>query len=259
MKRTYTVYAIVHIDSGCRYVGSTSAMKRRWDHHKNSLKANKHHCEALQNAWNEFGEAAFRLDVLQSFPWEDSQDRFARELEFINSASCYNSVVTATGRNNFETTDETKLAISKGHRTKLANDPEHAEKMRQVGLNVGAYMKTDEARAEVGRRITELWKDPDHRESVSTALAKHWSTPGVREEHSERVKAVRARPEVKENVKKGLKSAWADPNSGFHTRNNNRWADPAAREATSKRMTELHAKRRQEKAAKAAALLNPES
>jgi group I intron endonuclease len=260
--RVFIIYAILHIASGRRYVGSTLNVKSRWAQHKSALRANRHHCEMLQEAWNQFGDEAFTLVILNKSPSAADVTRFSEELSYINAAPCYNSIVTETGLNNFGTSDAVRAAIAQTHRNRLDSDSAYRAKYAQLGANVGEFSKTPERREIQSQLSTERWKDEAHRASVSAALAEHWDTPGVREEHSERVKEVRNRPEVKEKFTKSMKDAWADPNSGLRNRSDGRWSDPAAREKKSQQMKELHAKRREAKvaAARAAALARePES
>lgn len=59
------IYAIVHIDSGRRYVGSAMDVRRRWWTHQNRLRRGRHDCHHLQRAWRKYGEAAFRIEVIE--------------------------------------------------------------------------------------------------------------------------------------------------------------------------------------------------
>lgn len=47
------VYAIESIVSDMRYIGSTNNSAIRWQQHRSGLNLNKHHCMALQEAWND--------------------------------------------------------------------------------------------------------------------------------------------------------------------------------------------------------------
>jgi group I intron endonuclease len=58
------VYAIVNTLNGSKYIGSTLNPKSRWGTHRCLLRKGKHHSFILQKAWNKYGEAAFRFDVL---------------------------------------------------------------------------------------------------------------------------------------------------------------------------------------------------
>jgi group I intron endonuclease len=53
------IYKIENVANGHSYVGSTVEPRRRWNTHRNSLRANKHTSPFLQQAWNKHKEAVF--------------------------------------------------------------------------------------------------------------------------------------------------------------------------------------------------------
>lgn len=55
------VYEILNTVNGKRYVGSTVNMKKRWSTHRRKLRAGGHHSQALQRAWNKYGEESFKF------------------------------------------------------------------------------------------------------------------------------------------------------------------------------------------------------
>src|SRR6185295_2982344 len=59
------IYAIVHVDSGRRYVGSSLSVARRWSDHRRDLRGRRHPNRPLQRAWTACGESAFRFEVLE--------------------------------------------------------------------------------------------------------------------------------------------------------------------------------------------------
>src|SRR4051812_40627832 len=60
------VYAIVHLRSGRRYVGSAAYVVGRWTVHRHQLRKGNHHCSYLQRAWNKYDEDQFRFKLLES-------------------------------------------------------------------------------------------------------------------------------------------------------------------------------------------------
>ena len=58
------IYAITHIASGKRYVGSAISFQRRFLCHRSMLRRGVHHNRHLQSAWNRFGAEAFRFERL---------------------------------------------------------------------------------------------------------------------------------------------------------------------------------------------------
>ena len=60
------VYSITHnIVCGLSYVGSSIDINNRMQSHLYSLRRNRHSCKALQSAYNEHGEHAFSLEILE--------------------------------------------------------------------------------------------------------------------------------------------------------------------------------------------------
>lgn len=71
------VYKIECTDGRC-YVGSTAqSFKKRWLHHINQLKKNKHHSKYLQNVYNKHGLDYFSFSILEIV--EDSNKIIERE------------------------------------------------------------------------------------------------------------------------------------------------------------------------------------
>ncbi len=59
------VYRILNLANGRLYVGSTIRFSRRWKAHLDCLKANRHHSISLQRAWQKYGPASFRFEILE--------------------------------------------------------------------------------------------------------------------------------------------------------------------------------------------------
>jgi len=57
------IYAIENIASGRRYIGSAACIRRRWKLHRRSS-ADGRAPSKLQRAWDKYGEATFRFQVL---------------------------------------------------------------------------------------------------------------------------------------------------------------------------------------------------
>lgn len=70
------VYAIICSD-GRHYVGSSSGLQGRWLNHQSALRRGDHNNIHLQAAWDELGESAFMLFVLEEVP--DDVDLVSRE------------------------------------------------------------------------------------------------------------------------------------------------------------------------------------
>jgi group I intron endonuclease len=58
------IYIIENRITGKAYIGSSIRMKRRLRDHKYALRKGEHKNRKLQNAWNKYGESAFRFAIL---------------------------------------------------------------------------------------------------------------------------------------------------------------------------------------------------
>jgi group I intron endonuclease len=94
------------------YVGSAINMHKRWLLHLHLLRSGKHHSPHLQNAWNLYGEAAFRFMVIQVI-WE-KQDRLKAEQNYLDTLRPgYNIAPKATSCEGIKRTPEHIAAIKK--------------------------------------------------------------------------------------------------------------------------------------------------
>lgn len=65
------VYAITNTVTGEQYIGSSKQIAERWMNHRTQLRGGRHNTR-LQAAWNQYGEEAFRVDVLELVEGEDA-------------------------------------------------------------------------------------------------------------------------------------------------------------------------------------------
>lgn len=75
------VYAIELMGSDRFYIGSSSDIGSRWTAHRRDLTTGKHVNARLRNAWAKYGEAAFRMLVLEEC---DRADLIEREQAYID-------------------------------------------------------------------------------------------------------------------------------------------------------------------------------
>ncbi len=62
------IYRITNLNNGKYYIGSSNDCKSRWRGHRRALKNNRHDNPYLQNAWNKYGESAFKFEVIDQVP-----------------------------------------------------------------------------------------------------------------------------------------------------------------------------------------------
>lgn len=126
--RTMGVYRIVNRENSKFYVGSSKRMGRRAWTHLSHLRSGKHHCIALQRAFDKYGEGAFRFEI---FCTCDSDVEFL----FIEQAmlderhgddDCYNSSAVA------ESPLLTKDVQEKARLGRIASDKFREHASRQI-------------------------------------------------------------------------------------------------------------------------------
>lgn len=76
-----SVYAIEHIPTGRKYVGSAANTSKRWSRHRAELAEGKHRNKHLQATWNRDGAAAFRWYVVA---YVEASERIALEQRVID-------------------------------------------------------------------------------------------------------------------------------------------------------------------------------
>ncbi len=59
------IYTITNMINNKKYVGQSDNLERRFRHHKNELRGNRHHNQHMQRAWNKYGEENFSFDVVE--------------------------------------------------------------------------------------------------------------------------------------------------------------------------------------------------
>jgi group I intron endonuclease len=57
------IYSIINKVNGKKYYGGSVDIQKRWNHHKNQLKKQKHPNIILQNSWNKYGENNFEFKI----------------------------------------------------------------------------------------------------------------------------------------------------------------------------------------------------
>jgi group I intron endonuclease len=152
-----TIYGLVHKASGCTYVGCTKAnLLKRMREHRCLLNAGKHASPSLQRDWNEFGEKAFDLVILEQLPNDCTViQKRAAELHWmqVHADKLYNENQTS-----FRPTDE---AIKKGvivrannlRGSKQSEETKRKRSIAQLGIpkNHGEKIKATKLRNKLAK------------------------------------------------------------------------------------------------------------
>lgn len=192
----FCIYAITHIASGERYVGSSIDHEARWKAHFGHLNRGTHHCRRLQKAWTKFGPEAFRFEVLAY----GSGDRAARhdlELEWIKRGKHFNSMSAHLTLNQFQNTPATRKLIS---------------------ISTRKARGTPEARKRQSRLIKAAWANPN---SNMRNRKKPTLPQEVRDSKAAKMRAFHESTEgqaLKERRAAKLRAYWADPTSKLRNR-----------------------------------------
>lgn len=112
------VYKITNVVTDHFYIGSSVNFKKRKWEHLNALKNQRHHCAALQMAWEEYGADAFEFEVLEEVLDEDAlriEDTYL--LRWAGQLCCYNTMHTSL-QSPAATRVETRAKISESLRDK---------------------------------------------------------------------------------------------------------------------------------------------
>lgn len=110
------VYMIQNIINGKVYIGASKDIYNRLCMHKTQLRANKHHNNHLQTAFNLYGEEVFKFDILEEC---DEQFIYSQENYWCNMLNSHNKEFgynqDSTGPNGkCGVSNETKLKMSRG-------------------------------------------------------------------------------------------------------------------------------------------------
>jgi group I intron endonuclease len=137
------IYAIEHIESGRRYVGSSINVARRLSRHVSNLNFNRHHSKHLQSAWNLYGERAF-VFLLVARCSEDELLEFEQlEIDmndsYENGFNCAKfSTAPMRGRSQ---TEEAKAKMRESHKSRKPISEETRENHRKAAIEREAKKK----------------------------------------------------------------------------------------------------------------------
>ncbi len=245
MKVTY--YAITRTGTSEEYIGSSINLRGRWKTHRYDLKNKRHHCKALQEAWDLYGPDAFSWSIIETRVCADVNDRAAIELQWIIAKGTYNAMTKyVTTDNLIPMSDQAKALKSAEAHAKIADDPEYANFLQKRGQAIAAYMKSDEGRANMSEHSKRRWQDPEERKRLRAGLDRVQADPEHWKRHGEKIKAAHGTPEMKAMHRENHAKLLEDP--GMREKmiqgSKDYWADPANRAKRGEKMRAYHAARR---------------
>jgi group I intron endonuclease len=66
MEKISGIYEIICNTIDVHYIGRSVNIYHRWKRHKEDLRANRHHSDYLQRAWNKYGEENFEFKIIET-------------------------------------------------------------------------------------------------------------------------------------------------------------------------------------------------
>lgn len=86
------IYCIKNIINNKVYIGSAVDIRKRWFHHKNDLRKNKHHSSYLQKSWKKYGEKSFKFFIVEICKKCDDDFLKSKEQKWMDLTKCYERV-----------------------------------------------------------------------------------------------------------------------------------------------------------------------
>ena len=169
------LYIILNKHTNIFYIGSSNDTKRRMVTHFGSLKANKHHCDYLQRAWNKYGESAFEFkDYIETKTHKEAKKSEQLFLNLFIGKCLYNTNNRAIGA--------------------ASGEYSHAKKQNWHMKTIKDRLSPEERKEKYGN-FKGLKRDKSHGILVSSAVKQFWSNP---ENKAKRSASMRGKREVVE-------------------------------------------------------------
>jgi group I intron endonuclease len=213
------VYAIEHIESGKRYIGSSQDISRRFSRHVWLLKAGKHHSPHLQAAWSKYGEAAFRFILVVACNTPEEL-LLAEQLEIDmhgGTDSSYNVAPFAgapmRGR---KMTEETKAKMRESHKSRPPISEETRERHRLAAIEreqkrkADGYTLSEEGRANLSVALKGRTVSDETRKKLSEANKGKASSPEHYEMLSKKYTGRKLTEEHRAAIAEGGKKRWSE-------------------------------------------------
>lgn len=242
-------YAIARTGTREAYIGSSISLKLRWKAHRVHLKSGKHHCRALQEAWDKYGAKAFELTILGAADCADVNERAAIELQFILRYGTYNAMTHHVDTFNLVPMDVADRELRRYVALqKISTDPAFKEFLRKRGEELSNYMKSPQGREMMSEVMTERWKDPEKAKTHLQGLINRWNAPDARKKFSEKMTPILADPKRAKAHSKKLQAIWSDPEAAANYRaaRAKQWNDPERRRVQSEKLKAAWARRKAE-------------
>jgi group I intron endonuclease len=191
------LYEICCYPRGTIYIGSSVNIYRRWQQHKQALRANKHKNRKLQAYWNKYGEEAFTFCLLEI---AEPDQLIEREQAYLDAARPSLNINEKAGNSlGVKRTPETRKRISdavKADAEAIARCRRMAEEQRGKSVHDDATKKKigEASRRMWERRRASGWKQSaEAKEKIKAARRRQVFSEESREKLSKTLRAANAR------------------------------------------------------------------
>ena len=179
--RVSGIYAIVHIASGRRYVGSAQNVNGRFRSHRYMLRKGIHHSVKLQRAWKKYGPEAFSWTIIETVP--DLALMIGREQHWMDHHFAvrdgFNVHPNASGPRGHKMSAEIKAAFSAARKGRLKG-PQSAEHRANLSAARMGSKWSMEDRAKMSARLMGKPRPEATRAKMRDVLTQRNKTPEMR-------------------------------------------------------------------------------
>lgn len=160
---TVGIYEIVCTANGKKYIGQSNNIEKRWRQHRSTLNRNIRHNKYFQNAWNKYGESAFKFIIIEECDTEcltekeqENIDKYSSD-ELFNWGKCADNALRGTSRP-LDVIEKIRAA-KMGDKNPMYGrifTKEHRERMTRHGEKNHFYGKThtEETREKISKALT---------------------------------------------------------------------------------------------------------
>ncbi len=167
------IYQIRCLISGKLYIGSSNALNKRWNEHRNKLSKGVHHSVLLQRAWEKHGPENFVFEILELIGDKEElirvEQQYLDRLQTCDKTKGYNIAKIAdmpVGFDGRTHTPETKAKMSNRAKGRIFT-PETRAKMRAT---VTGRKMSVEARAKMSAFQKARKQTPEHRAKIAASI-----------------------------------------------------------------------------------------
>lgn len=196
---TSGIYCITNTKNKKRYIGSAINIAARWNMHRGALRRGEHHSGHLQAAWNKYGEAVFRFEVVTTCEPEQLLEQEQFWIDAFQTADDkygYNIAPRAGSSLGIKRRPETRAKVSAANRGRKDSAEARAKKSAS---HVGTK-HSDETRAKMSISLSAANARPEVKAKISAALRGIKRSDETRAKVAAATKEAMARPEVRRKV-----------------------------------------------------------